>query len=67
MRTAGLIGGEWRLLAVMPLNVSLRVTAPADEQAVGSRLQTEVGVGIMQCVQGRSNNFGAVPGESQQL
>jgi hypothetical protein len=49
------------------LSVSLRVTAPADEQVVGSRLQTEVDVGITQCLQGRSNNFGAAPGESQQL
>jgi hypothetical protein len=28
------------------LNVSLRVTAPADEQIIESRLQAEVGVGI---------------------
>jgi hypothetical protein len=50
-----------------PLNISLRVTAGADEQIVGSSLQTEVGVGIAQCLQGRSDNFGAAPGESQQL
>jgi hypothetical protein len=47
------------------LNVSLRVTAHAEEQIIGSRLQTEVGVGIAQCLQERSNNFGAAPGESQ--
>jgi hypothetical protein len=48
------------------LNVSLRVTAGADEQIVGSRLLTEVGVGIAQCLPGISDNFGAASGESQQ-
>ena len=39
---------------MLPRSASLRVTAPADEQVVGSRLQSDVGVGITRGPQGEA-------------